>query len=73
METWWLAWELPVVYLLAYALVGLVSVTVEANCTPPPTELTFQHVSTDSRRVGRSVCPPGTTDPGVSVSSWARR
>lgn len=50
--------------------VGLVSVTVSAECTDPPTELTFENVPATARRTGRVVCPPGTSDPSVSVSSW---
>lgn len=50
--------------------VGLVSVTVSAACTDPPTELTFENVPATARRTGQVVCPSGTSDPSVSVSSW---
>lgn len=49
---------------------GLASATVETDCTQPPPELTFEHVPADGRERGTLVCPPGTTDPSVSVSSW---
>ena len=50
--------------------VGLVSATVEAGCADPPTEVTFENVPADGRRVGTVVCPPGTNDPELSVVSW---
>lgn len=49
---------------------GLASATVEADCAQPPPELTFEHVPAGGRERGTLVCPPGTTDPNVSVSSW---
>ena len=49
---------------------GLVSATVEVRCTDPPTTLTFQNVPAGGRRVGTVVCPPGTSDPAVSVVAW---
>lgn len=52
---------------------GLVRATVEAECTDPPTELTFENVPVKDRRTGRIVCPPGTETPGVSVASWIER
>lgn len=50
--------------------VGLVTATVEANCTRPPPEVQFENVPADGRREGTVVCPAGTTAPNVSVSSW---
>lgn len=52
--------------------VGLVSVTVEAGCTDPPAEVVFENVPADGRRTGTVVCPSGTTDPQVSVSTWVQ-
>lgn len=52
--------------------VGLVSATVEAACTDPPAEIVFENVPADGRRSGTVVCPAGTDDPAVSVSSWVR-
>lgn len=51
---------------------GLVSATVEAGCTDPPTEIVFQNVPADGHRTGTVVCPPGTSDPGVSVTTWVQ-
>lgn len=50
--------------------VGLVSATVEAGCADPPAEVVFENVPASGRRTGTVVCPPGTTDPAVSVSTW---
>lgn len=50
--------------------VGLVSATVEARCTDPPTTVVFENVPAAGRRRGTVVCPPGTTEPAVSVSTW---
>lgn len=50
--------------------VGLLSATVEARCTGPPTTIVFENVPAAGRRRGTVVCPPGTTDPAVSVTSW---
>lgn len=50
--------------------VGLVSATVEAGCTEPPAEIVFENVPAAGRRTGTVVCPAGTDDPSVSVSSW---
>lgn len=52
--------------------VGLVSVTVLVRCTDPPTSFTFDNVPAGGRRVGTVVCPPGTSDPTVSVVSWVQ-
>ncbi|WP_459194262.1 hypothetical protein [Halosimplex sp. J119] len=53
--------------------VGLVSATVEANCSSPPPEIGFSYVPAASTRTGTLVCPRRTTDPSVSVSSWVSR
>lgn len=50
--------------------VGLVVATVEVDCDTPPPELTFEHVPADDRRTGHVVCPPGTENPTVTVSTW---
>ena len=50
--------------------VGLVSATVEAGCTDPPPEIVFENVPADGRRTGTVVCPAGTSDPAVTVSTW---
>lgn len=50
--------------------IGLVQATVTAGCTDPPTQLTFENVPAGGRRTGTIVCPPGTTDPRVSIDSW---
>ena len=50
--------------------VGLVSATVSADCTSPPAEVAFSYVPAASDRTGTIVCPPGTTDPDVSMASW---
>lgn len=50
--------------------VGFVSVTVRAGCTDPPTEVTFENVPAGGRRRATVVCPPGTSDPAVSVLTW---
>lgn len=49
---------------------GMASVTVESGCTDPPTELTFENVPPGGRRMGTMVCPPGTVNPTVAVSTW---
>lgn len=50
--------------------VGLVMATVEVDCDTPPPELTFEHVPADGRRTGTVICPPGTTNPTATVSTW---
>lgn len=50
--------------------VGLISATVEANCDRPPPDTMFEYVPASGREQGILVCPPGTTRPDVSVSSW---
>jgi len=50
--------------------VGLVSATVEAACTDPPAELRFQNIPASGTREGSVVCPPGTRDPALSVTTW---
>lgn len=52
--------------------VGLVSATVEANCTTPPPSVELRYVPASSTRRATLVCPGGTTDPGVSVTDWVR-
>lgn len=54
------------------AAVGYLSVTVESDCTDPATSLRFSNVPASGERTGTIVCPPGTTDPNVSVVSWVR-
>ena len=50
--------------------IGLVSATVEVDCATPPPTVQFSYVPADSVRRGRLVCPPGTNDTSVGVSSW---
>lgn len=50
--------------------IGLVIATVEVDCDTPPPELTFEHVPADDRRAGYVICPPGTTNPTATVSTW---
>lgn len=50
--------------------VGLVMATVEVDCATPPPEITFEHVPADDRRTGFVVCPSGTQQPNVTVSTW---
>jgi hypothetical protein len=52
--------------------VGFVSVTVESPCTNPPAEVSFSYVPADTIRTGTIICPSGTTDPTVEVSSWVQ-
>lgn len=52
--------------------VGLISATVESNCSSPPPEVQFSYVPARSTRTATLVCPPGTTDPAVSVANWVR-
>ncbi len=49
---------------------GLISVTVEAGCDQPPPDTTLSYVPASGREQAVLVCPPGTTDPNVSVSTW---
>ena len=49
---------------------GLLSATVEANCSQPPPEVAFENVPAGGQEEGVLVCPAGTTDLNVSVSSW---
>lgn len=53
--------------------VGLISATIESNCTSPPPDIQFSYVPAASTRTGTIVCPPGTTDPSVSLSNWKSR
>lgn len=50
--------------------VGLVSATVEADCSDPPPSVQFTYVPASSTGEGTLVCPSGTTTPNVSVSNW---
>jgi len=50
--------------------VGLTTATAEVDCDTPPPELTFEHVPVDDRRTGYVICPPGTENPTVTVSTW---
>ncbi|SFS00462.1 hypothetical protein SAMN05216559_2363 [Halomicrobium zhouii] len=50
--------------------VGLVSVTVEADCARPPPSVQLTYVPASTRRQATLVCPAGTTDPNVSVANW---
>lgn len=52
--------------------VGLVTVTISVECTQPPAELEFENVPAQGQRSGSVHCPPGTTDPAVTVSHWVR-
>lgn len=52
--------------------VGLISATVEANCTTPPPSVQLTYVPASSTRRGTLVCPPGTTSPNVSVANWVK-
>lgn len=50
--------------------VGLISTTVEANCSTPPPSVELTYVPARSTRRATLVCPSGTTSPTVSVSNW---
>ena len=50
--------------------VGLISATVESQCTTPPPSVQFTYVPASTTRQGTLVCPPGTTNPNVSVTNW---
>lgn len=52
--------------------VGFVSASIQARCTDPPTVLTVEHVPAGGHRTGTVVCPPGTTDPSVTVVTWVQ-
>lgn len=49
---------------------GLVSATVSSECTSPPATTSFSNLPADTTWSGTLLCPAGTTDPTVSVSSW---
>ena len=53
--------------------VGLITATVESNCSSPPAEVQFSYVPASSTRSGTVVCPAGTTDPSVSIANWVSR
>lgn len=50
--------------------VGFVSVTVQSSCSSPPPAVQFSYVPALSSRTGTLVCPPGTTNPAVSIANW---
>lgn len=49
---------------------GLVAATVHARCESPPIELGFENVPAGGYRRGTVVCPSGTDDPRVLVTTW---
>lgn len=49
---------------------GLITATVESNCTNPPVEVQFSYLPADGEQTGVLVCPANTTSPNVSVSNW---
>lgn len=53
--------------------VGLITATVESSCSSPPTRVEMSFIPASSTRTATLVCPPGTTDPGVSVVNWVSR
>lgn len=53
--------------------VGLVTATVQSNCSSTPPQVEFSYVPASSTRTGTLVCPPGTTDPSVSLTNWVNR
>ena len=53
--------------------VGLVTATVESDCASPPAEVQLSYVPASTTRTATLVCPPGTTDPTVSVANWVSR
>lgn len=50
--------------------IGLITATVESSCASPPVQVQFSYVPALSTRTGTLVCPPGTTNPSVSVANW---
>lgn len=50
--------------------VGLVSATVESDCTTPSPEVQFTYVPASTTRQATLVCPPGTTAPDATVVNW---
>lgn len=52
---------------------GLISATVESDCTAPPADVGLSYVPAATTRTATLVCPPGTTDPNVSVANWVDR
>lgn len=53
--------------------VGLVTATVQADCSSPPPQVSFSYVPAASTRTGTLICPPGTTAPNVSLANWVIR
>lgn len=50
--------------------IGLLTATVEVDCTTPAPSVDFQHVPADGRMTGYLTCPPGTSNATASVSAW---
>lgn len=50
--------------------VGLVTATVQSDCSSPPPTVQFSYVPASSTRTGTLVCPPGTTNASVSMANW---
>lgn len=53
--------------------IGLITATVESNCSSPPAEVQFSYIPASSTETGTLVCPAGTTEPSVSIANWVRR
>lgn len=53
--------------------VGLITATVQSNCSSTPQTVQFSYVPAASTRTGTLVCPPDTTDPSVSMANWISR
>lgn len=51
---------------------GLISATVESDCSFPPASVSFSYVPALSTRTGTLVCSPRTTNPSVSFENWVR-
>lgn len=52
---------------------GLITATVQSNCSSPSQTVQFSYVPSASTRTGTLVCPPGTTEPSVSMANWISR
>ena len=50
--------------------VGLITATVQSDCTDPSAEVQFSYLPADGEQRGGLVCPANTTSPNVSVSNW---
>ena len=53
--------------------VGLISVTVQSHCSSQSVQVQLSYVPASATRTGTVVCPPGKTDPRVSIESWMTR